>query len=169
MKNLVIIAAIGKNGELGANNDLIWKFKEDLQFFRDTTMGHYIVMGQKTYHSLPPTLAGRKYIVISETRIEAKGVETFTTLEAFLAFAHSRTGQKINEIIFVIGGGMIYKQLLPYCDKMILTEIFATADNADVFFPRFNRAEWAVTQGIVQTSPEGVNYRRNIYTRKACT
>ena len=60
-----IIAAIGKNNELGKNNDLIWKFKEDMKFFKEITMGHPVVMGRKTFESLPNILTGRKNIVIS--------------------------------------------------------------------------------------------------------
>ena len=157
MKNLVLIAAVGKNKELGCNNDLIWRFKEDLQYFRKVTMGCYIVMGQRTYYSLPPTLEGRKYIVISEKNID--GVMTFNNLNDFLAFA-----KKTDDLIWVVGGGMIYSQLLPHCGKMILTEIDASA-KADVFFPKFDVSEWNIERGTPQTSPEGIQYRRNIYTR----
>jgi len=160
MKNLVLIVAIGKNNEIGYNNDLIWRFKEDLQYFRNATMRHYIVMGQKTYHSLPPSLVGRKYIVISETKIKDESVITFDSLDKFLSFA-----KKTKDLIWVVGGGMIYTQLLPHCDKMILTEIDATS-KADVFFPQFDKSKWNIEIGELQTSPEGVEYRRNIYTKK---
>lgn len=161
MDNLIIISAVGKNRELGYNNDLIWRIKEDLTFFRDTTMGHYIVMGLRTYHSLPPTLAGRKYIVISDTRIQNTNVLTFGNIETFLKFA-----QNVNEVIFVIGGGMIYKQLLPYCGKMFLTHIDATEPKADVFFPEFDKNDWNIEFGCVQTSPDGITYQRDTYRRK---
>lgn len=161
MDNLVIISAIGKNRELGYNNDLIWRIKEDLRFFRDTTMGHFIVMGQKTYKSLPPTLIGRKYIIISETNIYAPNVLTFGNIETFLKFA-----QNTKDIIYVVGGGMIYKQLLQYCCKMILTEIDATASAADVFFPKFDKNDWEVEIGAAQKSPDGIPYQRNVYRRK---
>ena len=160
MENLVLIVAIGKNNEIGYNNDLIWRFKEDLQYFRNATMGHYIVMGLRTYHSLPPSLEGRKYIVISETKIKDENVITFDSLDKFLDFAK---GTK--DLIWVVGGGMIYTQLLPHCDKMILTEIDETA-KADVFFPKFDRTEWTIEIGELQTSPDGVQYKRNIYTKK---
>jgi len=160
MKNLVIVSAIGKKRELGYKNDLVWKFKEDLQFFRSTTMGHYIVMGLRTYESLPPTLEGRKYIVISDTNIRVDGILTFGNIETFLKYA-----QNTNEVIYVIGGGMIYTQLLPYCDTMILTEIDAEG-KADVFFPKFNKDDWNIEEGELQTSPEGIEYKRNTYRRR---
>lgn len=68
MKNLSLIAAIGQNMELGYQNDLIWRIKEDLQFFKEKTMGTYIIMGRKTYESLPKNLPGRKYIVLTSDK-----------------------------------------------------------------------------------------------------
>jgi dihydrofolate reductase len=161
MKNLIVVAAVGKNLELGCANDLIWKFKEDLTFFRTATMGHYVVMGLRTYHSLPPSLPGRRYIVISETPINDPAVLNFSSLEKFLGFA-----KNCNEDIWVIGGGMIYTQLLPHADKMILTEIDAAAQ-AEVFFPKFDKNDWHVENGEVMTSETGIKYRRNTYTRKS--
>jgi dihydrofolate reductase len=161
MKNLSIVAAVGKNNELGCANDLIWRIREDLQFFRTATMGHYVVMGLRTYHSLPPSLPGRRYIVISETPIKDPAVLTFSNLESFIQFT-----QNCNEHIWVIGGGMIYTQLLPYSGKMVLTEIDAEAPNADVYFPRFDKSEWEVQLGEEQVSEAGVRYRRNTYARR---
>jgi len=84
---------------------------------------------------------------------------TFNSIKAFLDFA-----QNTKDLIWVVGGGMIYNQLLPHCSKMILTEIDASA-KADVFFPKFDASKWNVEHGPLQTSPEGIQYRRNIYTR----
>ena len=160
MKNLVIIVAVGRNLEIGANNDLLWRFREDLQNFRDVTMGHYVVMGLNTYRSMPPSLEGRKYIVISESKVDDEAVMTFGDLDAFLDFARG-TG----ETIFVIGGGMIYSQLIGHCNKMILTEIDAEAPDAHVFFPNFDRAQWRIECIGEFVSPCGVAYKRNVYTR----
>ena len=159
MKNLIIIAAIGRKRELGINNDLIWRFKEDLAFFRDTTMGHYIFMGRKTYESMPKNLERRKYLVISRELEGAKDLRTFSDVDSFLQFA-----KETDEDIYVIGGGMVYSMLLPCTDKMILTEIDAECEMADVFFPKFNKEDWTVDKGEKQTDGD-VSYRRNIYTR----
>ena len=78
-----MIAAVGKNLELGKNNNLIWHFKEDMKFFKDTTMGHTVVMGRKTFESLPKALPGRKNIVISSNaEYQAQGATVVTSVEA---------------------------------------------------------------------------------------
>ena len=82
--NINLIAAIGKNNELGKNNDLIWKFKGDMKFFKDTTMGHPIVMGRKTFESLPKVLPGRKNIVISTSEIINEEIELYKSIKDFL-------------------------------------------------------------------------------------
>lgn len=158
MENLIIIAAIGKKRELGINGDLVWRIKEDLQFFRDTTMGHYILMGRKTYDSMPKNLAGRKYLVLSRS-LDEKGVTTFKDVDTFLEFARST-----DEDIYVIGGGSVYTMLIQCADKMILTEIDEIEPNADVFFPKFDKDAWEVERGEKQVYGE-VAYRRNIYTK----
>ena len=76
-----MIAAVGKNLELGKNNDLIWHFKEDMKFFKETTMGHPVIMGRKTFESLPKALPGRRNIVISSNpEYKAEGAETVTSV-----------------------------------------------------------------------------------------
>ena len=158
---MTIIAAIGKNNELGFHGDLIWRIPEDLKFFRATTVGHYIVMGRKTFESISKDLKNRRYIVISRT-LDAATVSPDVTvcydIGDFLEFAKS-----INDTIYVIGGGEIYRELLPHCDTLIMTEIDATAP-ADTYFPTFNRADYKQTSGEPQTH-NGISYRRNIYTR----
>ena len=165
MKNLVIIAAIGKNRELGVNNDLIWEIPEDLQFFRATTLGHFIVMGQKTYDSMPKNLPNRKYIVISHQpelmdRSQTENLIVFSSIPEFLKFAKA-----VEETIYVIGGGMIYSQLIEHSHKMILTEINAEFSDAQVYFPQFDKEDWQIQE--IPVSTEGnIDYKRNIYTRK---
>ena len=159
MQNLVILACIGKKRELGVNNDLIWRIEEDLRFFRNTTMGHYIFMGRKTYESMPKNLPGRKYLVLSR-ELNAPGLKTFQDVDTFLEFARSA-----KEDIYIIGGGQVYSMLLPCVDKMILTEIDDECENADVFFPRFNIDDWTIEKGEKQVDGE-THYRRNTYTRR---
>ncbi len=81
MAKLIIIAGIGKNRELGKNNALIWHLKEDLKFFKETTMGHKIVMGYNTYTSLPKKLPGRDPIVLTHKKIQIDGIRTFNEIE----------------------------------------------------------------------------------------
>ncbi|MCL2846718.1 MAG: dihydrofolate reductase [Firmicutes bacterium] len=164
MKNLVTIAAIGKNHELGYKNDLIWTFREDLQTFKNITMGHYIVMGENTYKSLPVVLKGRKYLVLSPNLSSIPEGQVFGDLESFIEFAKST-----DEDIFVCGGGMIYRLLLPHSGKMILTEIDDTFADATVHFPTFDREEWTIesSEDFTATHKDRqVAYKRNVYKRK---
>jgi dihydrofolate reductase len=137
---LTCIAAIGKNRELGKDNQLIWHLPKDLKFFRTMTKGHTIVMGRKTFESLPGLLPGRHHIVISRSNPTLpEEVEIFSSIEDFL-----HAYEKSEEEIFVIGGAAIYKQLLPYCERLLLTEIDASYD-ADVFFPEFDKDKYKRT------------------------
>lgn len=153
-----MIAAVGKNLELGKNNNLIWHFKEDMQFFKDTTMGHTVVMGRKTFESLPKALPGRKNIVISSNaQYQAQGATVVTSVEEALQIAD-------NEEIFVIGGGKIYAEFLPYADKLYLTEIDAECVDADTYFPQFNKSEY-IKEIINYYDIDGVEFYHVVYKK----
>ena len=153
-----MIAAVGKNLELGKNNDLIWHFKEDMKFFKDTTMGHTVVMGRKTFESLPKALPGRKNIVISSNaEYQAQGATVVTSVEEALQIAD-------NEEIFVIGGGKIYAEFLPYADKLYLTEIYAECEDADTYFPQFNKSEY-IKEIINYYDIDGVEFYHVVYKK----
>ena len=112
---LIEIAAVGKDKELGKDNDLVWHFSEDMKFFRRQTKGHSVVMGRKTFESLPSMLPGRHHIVISRSKPQLpEEVEVFETLHAFLEAYKDK-----DEDIYVIGGGEIYHQLLPDFDASL--------------------------------------------------
>ena len=133
-----MIAAVGKNLELGKNNDLIWHFKEDMKFFKKTTMGHPVIMGRKTFESLPKALPGRKNIVISANpEYKADGAEVVTSVEEAIKLAETEDTDA-----FVIGGGRIYNEFLPYADNLYLTEINAECPDADTYFPDFNKSDY---------------------------
>ena len=153
-----MIAAVGKNLELGKNNNLIWHFKEDMKFFKDTTMGHTVVMGRKTFESLPKALPGRKNIVISSNaEYQAQGATVVTSVEESLQIAD-------NEEIFVIGGGKIYAEFLPYADKLYLTEIDAECADADTYFPQFNKSEY-IKEIINYYDIDGVEFYHVVYKK----
>lgn len=153
-----MIAAVGKNLELGKNNNLIWHFKEDMKFFKDTTMGHTVVMGRKTFESLPKALPGRKNIVISSNaEYQAQGATVVTSVEEALQIAD-------NEEIFVIGGGKIYAEFLPYADKLYLTEIDAECADADTYFPQFNKSEY-IKEIINYYDIDGVEFYHVVYKK----
>ncbi len=132
-----LIAAIGKNRELGKNGKLIFHAKEDMRFFRDTTLNHKVLMGRKTWESLPGKLKNRENIVVS--RHEVPGADqSISNLTEYIN-QHKDT----DEEIFVIGGGMLYFELLPYASKLYLTEFDASDPAADTFFPEFDKSKYS--------------------------
>lgn len=134
-----IIAAVGKNNELGKKGDLIFHIKEDMQFFKETTTGHTVVMGFKTWKSLPKKLPNRKNIVVSFEEIEGPD-ECVTDLVQFI-----KDNENTDEEIFVIGGGSIYAQFIDHAKRIYLTEIDGEDSEADVFFPDFNKSKFKRT------------------------
>ncbi len=154
-----IIAAIGKNRELGRGNDLIWHIKEDLKNFKNLTMGKYIVMGKNTYESLPKHLEGRKYIVLSSSLSEIENGLLFNDFNKLLEFI-----KDVDEEVMIIGGASIYKLFLPFADKLYLTEI-DSEEKADVYFPDFNKEDYGCN--VVSTNEvDGLKYSFVIYERK---
>ena len=130
---LILIAAIGKNNELGRDNKLIWHIKEDMDYFRHVTSNHNILMGKNTFLSLPKKLPNRHHIIISRSLSDIDDVEIFRSVEDFL-----NKYSKIDEEVFIIGGGAIYKEFIDMVDVIHLTEIDETFE-ADTFFPEFNQ------------------------------
>ena len=154
-----IIAAVGKNNEIGKNNELIWHIKEDLQNFKNLTMNKYIVMGANTYASLPKRLEGRKYIVLSKHLKEIENGLVFNDFETLLEFIN-----KQNEEIMIIGGSSIYKLFIPYADKLYLTEIDSTSD-ADTYFPDFDKRKYKYNI-LKENSDNELKYKFVIYEKK---
>lgn len=143
-----LIAAIGKNRELGAKNQLIFHIKEDMQFFRTTTTGHPVVMGKNTFASIGRPLPNRtNYVVTHHPEDLPDGVTPISDLAEFLTTAASDP-----EEYFVIGGATIYQTALPYAQTLYLTEIDATAPNADTFFPDFNKSDY--TEQLIKEGKE---------------
>ncbi|MDR2520725.1 MAG: dihydrofolate reductase [Bacteroidales bacterium OttesenSCG-928-I14] len=135
---LSIIASLGENNENGKKNNLICYLPKDLKHFREITLGHTIIMGRKTFYSLPNgPLFGRRNIIISRNQnLKIKNAEIYTSLETALSIL-SELGE-----IFIIGGNQIYKQTLPIANCLYLTKIHSTFPEADSFFPTINYKEW---------------------------
>ena len=163
MKNIVIIAAIGPNNELGKNNDLIWKIPEDMKFFRQSTINKTVVMGINTFRSLPKMLPNRKHIVLThQTLKENDDLIVFDNLEELLEYLET-----IETDIMIIGGAKIYEEFLPHADIMLLTEIEKQNNDilADRYFPQFDREEWN-SELLGEYSDENIKYKRFKYDRK---
>lgn len=136
MMDISIIAAVGKNNELGKNNDLIWHFKEDMEFFKQTTLGATVIMGRKTFDSLPFALPKRKNVVISTNHaFSPKGAVKVGSIKEAVDITKA-------EKVFIIGGASIYKAFLDYADKIYLTEIDDVCEEADTFFPDFDKSKY---------------------------
>lgn len=161
MKNLIIIAAIGKNRELGKNNDLIWKTKEDMHFFKEKTTGHHIIMGRNTFLSLPKLLPNRTHIVLTQSNDNfPKEVISISSINELLNYI-----KNINEDTYVIGGGQIYKELMNYSNMMYLTEFDDVCNDADVYFPEIDHSLWN-EEVIYENLENNPKYIRKVYIRK---
>jgi dihydrofolate reductase len=159
---LAVIAAVARNGAIGLDGTMPWQLKADLAHFRRTTIGCPVVMGRKTWDSLPAAfrpLPGRRNIVVTRNKAwQCMGAEAAESLEAALGLLQG------SERVFVIGGGELYAQALPYADEVVLTEIDADFD-ADTFFPPWDRA--AFDEAARESHPQAaawpyafVSYRR---------
>lgn len=148
-----IIAAIGKNRELGKQGDLIWRISADLKRVKELTTGHPIIMGRKTYESIGRPLPNRTNIVVSRSTSHISGCLTFDSLEKALEKA-KRIDQ---EEIFVFGGARLYEDSLSHTDRLYLTLIDAADTDADVYFPDHS----AFTKKLNETPGEenGVRYK----------
>lgn len=135
MSELHIIAAIDRNRAIGFGGDMVYHLSADLKRFKALTLGYPVVMGRRTFESLPKgALPGRRNIVITRNAAySAPNIETAPSLEAALALCSDA------EKTFIIGGGEIYSQALPLADVLDLTEIDDAAPDADTFFPPFDK------------------------------
>ena len=123
------IVAVSQNGVIGKNGDLPWRLAEDLKWFKKITMGHVVLMGRKTWDSLPFPLPGRKNWVISRSLEKKEGMQVFGSIE------EAEENHDPEEQIFVIGGGEIYAQTLAKCREIYVTEVLQSVEDGDAFFP----------------------------------
>lgn len=159
-----MIAAIGRNRELGKNGQLIWHISDDLKRFKKITMGGTLIMGRKTFESIGKPLPGRKNIVLtSNKKYNAPGIFVKNYPNAAFNFA-----QCLQRPIFIIGGESIYRHYMPLADTLYITQIDAEEHGADAFFPEINPDDWQITeQSGWQTDPVNrVKYRYLTYQRK---
>jgi dihydrofolate reductase len=159
---LVLIAAVAANRVIGAQNALPWHLPEDLRHFRLLTSGHAVIMGRKTWESLPPRfrpLPGRQNIVVSrDPRFEVEGAELVHSLIEAIAIANTPTA-------FVIGGAELYRHALPLAQRLELTEIGIEVDG-DAFFPDFDREEWRETNREQHRAEAGYDFGFATYERR---
>lgn len=140
---LSIIVAIDRDGAIGRGGDLLYRISEDLKRFKTLTMGNTLIMGRRTFDSLPRgPLPGRRNIVVSRREgLTIEGAEVYPTLESAISAAADGPGDA-----FVIGGAEIYIQTLAAADRLYLTLIDASSPDADTFFPSIDPEEWQVDE-----------------------
>lgn len=134
---LSIIVAVAENNVIGKDNQLVWHLPRDMKHFKDTTVGHYIIMGRKTFESNGRPLPNRTNVVITRDKnYKAEGCIIVNSLEDAIKEA------KGDPETFIIGGGVIYELAMPLVNRIYLTKIHQTFEG-DTFFPKINMDEWA--------------------------
>lgn len=151
-----LIAAIGKNRELGRGNKLIFNIPEDMKHFRETTAGHPVIMGRKTHESIGRVLSGRLNIVVSRSMGETSSDE-FVVVSS-MKEAIKKAEETGTDEVFVIGGQKVFEQAMEFADKLYLTIVDAEVSDADVFFPDYHEFENIVSERKSQDSNYTYNF-----------
>ena len=166
MQELVIIAAVARNRVIGKDNRLLWNIPEDMAHFKALTAGHTVVMGRKTWESLPPRfrpLPGRRNIVISrQADYTAPGAEVADSLENALKLASTQgpaADSMVAATVFIIGGEQIYKQAMAVADRLEITEVDLEPEG-DAWFPEIAAVDWERTAKIEGNGFGFVTYRK---------
>lgn len=154
---LTLIAAVARNRAIGFQNQLLYHLPADLKRFKELTSGHTIVMGRRTFESLPKgALPHRRNLVLTHnSAFTAPGIEVFPSLPEALAACQD------DEDVFIIGGASVYAEALPLADRLCLTLVDDTPAEADAFFPPWDSQAWTVIADEAQTADErhAVSYR----------
>ena len=159
MADITMIAAIGKNNELGKENSLLWHLPADLKFFKEQTIGKKIILGRKTLESLPGLLPKRVHLVLtSQSLEESDRLKVFHSVEELLKYLDT-----LNEEVMVMGGGKIYNEFLRYATKLILTEVEDETE-ADTYFPKFDKSKYQ-KEVLCTHEDNGITYTHVIYKK----
>ena len=154
MTNVTLIAAVGRNGVIGAGNAMPWRIPEDFAFFKRTTMGHPMIMGRKTFDSIGRVLPGRRTIVVTrQANWHHPEVETAHSLSEALSLAGPA------DEVFVCGGGQIYDEAMAWAHRLLITEVDQSPDG-DVRFPQINPSRWHEVARKDQDGFSWVTYER---------
>lgn len=142
-----LIVAVAENNAIGKNNDLLWHLPNDLMFFKQKTLGHFVIMGRKNFESIPEKyrpLPNRQNVILTKNKnLKLEGCVISHSIEDALLLAKNNN----DEEPFIIGGGQIYKEALEkgLIDKMYITHVMQSFD-ADTFFPEINKNQWKVVE-----------------------
>ena len=163
------IVATDMNNAIGGNNKLLFHIKRDLEYFKAMTMDNVVIMGRKTWESLPKKpLPNRVNIVVTSNPNFYSGIYqdvVFVTMETLKETVLPAI--KDRENVFIIGGGKVYKELLPYCEQVYLTKIDQMVLGADTYFPKLSEDEWVVDRRSGKLHEQGVNFEFLVYKRSS--
>lgn len=163
-QEILLIAAAGEANELGLNGDLPWHLPDDFKRFKALTMGHPMIMGRKTFDTFPKPLPGREHIVVTRDKTYTADFPNCTVVHSLEeAISVAGTAEKI----YIIGGGEIYRQGLPYGTGVELTRVHGKFP-ADTYFPVLDPAEWECVAAELQEADErhAFAYTYETYRRK---
>ncbi len=155
-----LIAAIGRNNELGKNNQLLWQMPADMKHFREITSGHPIIMGRKTFESIGRPLPNRQNIVITrDQNYLSHGVDVVHSLDEALRLTSALNGKRFEETqdeieVFIIGGGQIYKEAISRANRLYITRVDVASEGADTFFPEIDPSVWIEASRIENSADE---------------
>jgi dihydrofolate reductase len=156
-----LIAAIAENKVIGKDNRLVWHLPVDMRFFKNTTMGHTLIMGRKTFESFGKPLPGRKSIVITRQKdYRYEGVKVVHSLDEAIKAA------PVDEEVFIAGGAEIYRQAMPLCERMYLTIVHHDFEG-DTWFPPIDYGQWKLLSSEKHPADEKHAYAFsiNVYER----
>jgi len=160
-----IIVAISENNAIGKNGKIPWHLPNDLQHFKQTTLGSHIIMGRKTYESIGKPLPGRTNVVVTKQRnLKIKGCEVVNSLDAALAISRLANQKEV----FIIGGASIYETMLSDAEKLYITQVNINIDDADTFFPEYDSQMWieAKSNPFLPDEQHKYGYTIKLYERR---
>lgn len=159
---IILIAAIGLNRELGKDNTLIWKLPDDLYRFSVITRDKMVVMGRKTFESIPGPLARREMVVLSKTLGEVASAKVCQSVEEVFEYAKS----KFKEEVYIIGGAEIYNQFLENADELDLTIIEEVQQEADTYFPQFDHLFYCNQSVEMYDAKQDIKFKFTRWSKK---
>jgi len=164
---LSIISAIANNNEIGQKNALLWDLPIDMKHFRETTSGHPVIMGQKTFESIGRPLPKRRNIILTlDKNFKAENIEIVYSIDELEKLLNETLGDE--EEAFIIGGGQIYKLFIDKADRLYITHVDASFPEADTFFPEIDSNHWLKTSEDKHPKDESNQFDCNfvLYTKK---
>ncbi|WP_371398347.1 dihydrofolate reductase [Fretibacter rubidus] len=166
---LSLIVAKSRNGVIGVDGDLPWRLSSDLKFFKATTLGKPVLMGRVTWESLPFALPGRPNLVLTRNSdYSAPKAEVFTDLHAMIGRGYELAGLTGTDEVMLIGGATLYAKLMPYVDRMYITDVDAMIEG-DAHFPAVQASEWTLVSETphVQTDKDDHPFVVKVYERRS--